>query len=107
MKSRLAAARQRNGASALRRQTRGALEQAELHALTPDYYVDAMGTFCPEPVIRTQKQAAEMRPGETLELVADDGGVEVDIPAWCLSTGNDYLGIIREPDRYRVFVRCT
>jgi TusA-related sulfurtransferase len=38
-------------------------------------------------------------------LLADDVGVEVDIPAWCLSTGNDYLGIIKEDTAYRVFIR--
>ena len=48
---------------------------------------------------------ATMKPRRVLVLYADDAGVEVDIPAWCISTGNEFLGIVREPDVYRVFVR--
>lgn len=105
MKGRLAAARGRRGDSDLRRQLRGSLQEEQLRALEVDHRIDALGTFCPEPVIRTQKKAASMAAGETLELLADDAGVEVDIPAWCLSTRNEFLGIIKEVDAYRVFVR--
>ncbi|MGD8329676.1 MAG: sulfurtransferase TusA family protein [Acidobacteriota bacterium] len=105
MKGRLDAARRRQGDSDLRRHARGTLEEAQLRALSPDHRVNAMGTFCPEPVIRTQKQAARMEAGEVLELIADDAGVEVDIPAWCLSTGNEYLGVVKQADAYRVFIR--
>lgn len=105
MKGRLAAARDRRGTSDLERHVQGALDEDTLRGLTPDCTVDALGTFCPEPVIRTQKQMASMGAGEVLELLADDGGVEVDIPAWCLSTGNEYLGIVKELDTHRVFVR--
>lgn len=105
MKGRLAAARRRREASDLRRHVHGALQAEELRALPVDQTIDALGTFCPEPVIRTQKKAGQMAPGEVLQLLADDAGVEVDIPAWCLSTGNEYLGIVKEVDVYRVFVR--
>lgn len=105
MTGRLAAARRRRGDSDLRRRARGELDETALRKLDADVRVDALGTFCPEPVIRTQKQAASMACGEVLMLLADDAGVEVDIPAWCLSTGNDYLGIIKNEDAYRVFIR--
>ena len=84
---------------------RGALSGEKLAALSPNAEIDALGTFCPEPVIRTQKAMAPMNAGEILLLLADDGGVEVDIPAWCLSTGNEYLGLLKEETVYRVFVR--
>lgn len=87
------------------RQVHGSGEVAALEELQPDVRVDAVGTFCPEPVIRTQKRMSSMDPGEVLLLLADDAGVEVDIPAWCLSTGNEYLGIVKEPDRLLVYVR--
>lgn len=105
MTGRLAAARRRRGDSDLRRRARGELDEATLRSLSADVEVDALRTFCPEPVIRTQKRAATMAPGEVLLLLADDAGVEVDIPAWCLSTGNEYLGLIKEEDVYRIFVR--
>jgi len=107
LKGRLAEARRRRGDTELTRRTRGTLQEAQLRALAPEHRVDALGTFCPEPVIRTQKQAARMLAGEVLELLADDAGVEVDIPAWCLSTDNEYLGLLKEADAYRVFIRRT
>lgn len=105
MTGRLAAARSRRGDSDLSRHARGELDEGALRKLSADVEIDALRTFCPEPVIRTQKRAASMASGEVLMLLADDAGVEVDIPAWCLSTGNEYLGIIKKDDVYRVFIR--
>jgi TusA-related sulfurtransferase len=92
-------------ARARRAQVHGSASAAELEALQPDVEVDALGTFCPEPVIATQNRMKEMGAGEVLVLLADDAGVAVDIPAWCMSTGNEFLGMQKEPRRYRVFVR--
>lgn len=88
-----------------RRQVHGSASAAELEALEPTLEVDALGTFCPEPVIRTQDRIREIDPGQILLLLADDSGVEVDIPAWCISTGNEYLGLLAGDDVYRVYVR--
>ncbi len=89
----------------LRRQACGLLEPEALERLQPHEEVDACGTFCPEPVIRTQEAMADMQPGQVLLLLADDAGTEVDIPAWCMSTRNDFLGILKEETIYRIFVR--
>lgn len=67
--------------------------------------VEARGTFCPEPVIRTQKAVADLMPGEVAMLVADDAGIEVDLPAWCMSNRHEYLGMLNEGDFLRAFVR--
>jgi TusA-related sulfurtransferase len=48
---------------------------------------------------------ANAQSDEIMVLLADDAGVEIDIPAWCLSTGNEYLGLVKEETVYRVFVR--
>jgi TusA-related sulfurtransferase len=106
LSGRLAApSRRRRDDPELRRQTHGTLDGEALAGIEPHLVVDALGTFCPEPVIRTQNQIRSLRPGEILLLLADDAGVEVDIPAWCLSTGNEFLGLLAGKDAYRVFVR--
>ena len=87
------------------RHVHGTLAGGELAGLEPVITVDALRTFCPEPVIRTQDRIGGINGGEVLLLLADDAGVEIDIPAWCISTGNEYLGLLKEEDRYRVFVR--
>ena len=91
----------------LRRQVHGSATDAQLHSLieVAEVAVDARGTFCPEPVIRVQEAARAMCIGQTAMLLADDAGVELDLPAWCMSTGNEYLGLVREDAFLRVFIR--
>ncbi len=89
------------------RQVHGSELPAQLERLAAqaDVVIEARGTFCPEPVIRVQSHMRDMRAGETAMLLADDAGVELDIPAWCISTRNEYLGLLKEARFYRVFVR--
>ena len=98
-------ARRHQNDQELRRYVHGTLDRDTLERLVPDIRVDALGTFCPEPVIRTQNRMAHAKSGEIAMLLADDVGVEIDIPAWCLSTGNEYLGLLKAEVGYKVFVR--
>lgn len=90
-------------------QVHGSATEAQLRLLIDiaEVEVDARGTFCPEPVIRMQEAARQMPSGQSAMLLADDSGVELDLPAWCMSTGNEYLGLLREEGFLRVFVRRT
>ena len=105
MSQRLAGRRRMQRNPDIHRHAHGTLDGGELAELEPVLTVDALGTFCPEPVIRTQDRIGEIPGGGVLLLLADDAGVEIDIPAWCISTGNEYLGLLKEAERYRVFVR--
>lgn len=67
--------------------------------------LDALGLLCPLPIIHTAKRMKAMRPGEVLELLSDDRGVEEDLPAWCRSQKQEFLGIWREGDVYHGYVR--
>jgi TusA-related sulfurtransferase len=78
---------------------------ARLYEAAGTRTVEARGTWCPEPLTRLQAAAATARAGETLALVADDPIVEVDVPAWCLSTGNAYLGTLHFDDHLVALVR--
>ena len=91
----------------LRDAVHGRARADELPALceAADVVIDARGTFCPEPVIRVQEAARVMSAGQIALLEADDAGVEVDIPAWGLCTGNEFLGVVREESVYRVLIR--
>ena len=48
--------------------------------------VDARGLQCPEPVIRLAKAA--QAGAAVVMLIADDPVADIDVPAWCLMTGN-------------------
>ena len=99
----MAAARQ----SGLGDYVHGTATTRELQALVGScaLEVEARGTFCPEPVIRAQKAVADLAPGDVAMIVADDAGIEVDLPAWCMSHRHEYLGVLNEGSFLRAFVR--
>jgi tRNA 2-thiouridine synthesizing protein A len=62
--------------------------------------VDALGTWCPVPIHLVERAARRASPGDVLELLADDPLIEVDLPAWCHSSGNELLELRREGSDY-------
>ena len=73
--------------------------------IQPDEVLDCVGLSCPMPILKTSNKIKEMEAGKVLEVQSDDNGIEMDMPAWCKMTGNEYLGLVKEGDEYRVFVR--
>ena len=73
--------------------------------IKPDDVLDCVGLACPMPILKTSVKIKEMEPGKVLEVQSDDDGIEMDMPAWCRMTGNEYLGLTKEGGEYRVFVR--
>jgi tRNA 2-thiouridine synthesizing protein A len=70
-----------------------------------DHKIDAFGLLCPMPIIKTAEKMKEMKPGEVLEVTADDPGIKYDMPAWCKSTGNEFLGVEESAGEYKAYVR--
>lgn len=70
-----------------------------------DATLDCTGLYCPMPIIETNDMMRELEIGQVLEIVADDKGIKTDMPAWCESTGNEFLGIEEDNGEYRVYVR--
>ncbi|MCL5962480.1 MAG: sulfurtransferase TusA family protein [Chloroflexi bacterium] len=72
-----------------------------------DATLDAFGLICPMPIIKTSQKIKELRVGEVLEVLATDEGIKEDMPAWCRTTGHEYLGLEEEHGEYHVYVRKT
>lgn len=71
-----------------------------------DQILDCVGLYCPMPIIKITEKIKELKEGDILELIADDEGVKTDIPAWCKSTGNEFLKIEQDKDGYyHIFVK--
>ena len=70
-----------------------------------DAVLDCVGLACPMPIFKTSNRMKELLAGQVLEVQSDDEGIEKDMPAWCNRTGNEYLGLVRQGDEYRVFIR--
>lgn len=77
----------------------------EIKDIKADVVHDVVGTFCPIPISETARVMKNMKVGQILELIADDPGVVEDIPAWCKSTGQEFLGLYEEDGEYHLFVR--
>ncbi len=73
--------------------------------MTSDAKLDCFGLLCPMPIIQTAKKIKELQVGEVLEVVSTDEGIVADMPAWCKMTGQEYLGLEKDGDIFRVYVR--
>ena len=73
--------------------------------ILPARTLDAIGLFCPVPIIKTAAAVKEMAVGEVLFLRADDRGVLVDLPAWCKMARHELLGMAEEGDVVVAYVR--
>ncbi|MEU1331930.1 aminotransferase class V-fold PLP-dependent enzyme [Streptomyces sp. NPDC005865] len=54
--------------------------------------VDALGMSCPQPVIELARAIGRVRVGGTVTVLADDEVAAVDIPAWCWTRQQEYVG---------------
>lgn len=58
--------------------------------------LDALGTYCPVPLLMTAQVMAELAPGDELEIVGDDPGMRRDLTAWCERSGNRLVELRQE-----------
>ena len=47
----------------------------------------------------------DLKSGHVLQVLADDKGIKEDMPNWCKTTGNEFLGIEEYKGIYKVFVK--
>jgi len=59
------------------------------------------------PIVKTAEKIKQLKQGEVLEIVADDKGIKMDMPAWCQATGHEFLGVDEEGDEIKVYVKKT
>jgi len=72
-----------------------------------DVTLNCIGLSCPMPIVKTSKKMKELTPGQVLEVLADDEGIKEDMPAWCNTTGNEFLGIEEDGNTIKVYVKKT
>ncbi|MBI4267307.1 MAG: sulfurtransferase TusA family protein [Chloroflexi bacterium] len=70
-----------------------------------DQSLDCMGLYCPIPIVKTSEKIKQLKTGEVLEIIADDKGIKLDMPAWCEATGHECLGIEEAGNEIKVYVR--
>jgi TusA-related sulfurtransferase len=70
-----------------------------------DATLDCYGLLCPMPIIQTAKRIKDMKRGEVLEVLSTDAGIRDDMPAWCRTTGQEFLGVEENGEVIKVYVR--
>jgi len=70
-----------------------------------DQTLDCYGLLCPVPIIQTAKAIKTMKLGEVLEVASTDKGIKADMPAWCRTSGQDFLGLEEEGEVVKVYIR--
>jgi tRNA 2-thiouridine synthesizing protein A len=73
--------------------------------IIPSVTVDALGLFCPLPVIKTERKLRKMQAGEVILVLSDDPTFPTDISNWCRRTGNPLLSLQEKEGKYKAFVR--
>jgi len=61
-----------------------------------DRTIDCTGLFCPMPIVKVKREITKMKPGEILEIIADDPGFEKDLPSWCAMSGEIFLSLKKD-----------
>ncbi len=80
-------------------------DRKESASAPADEVLDTVGLYCPIPIIRTAEKMKGLDGGTVLEVISDDRVILIDMPAWCRSTGNSFLGSRRDGDEFRLLVR--
>ncbi len=57
--------------------------------------VDAVGLFCPMPIVKLTVKLEHLDPTQVVEVLADDPGFEEDITSWCNETHNELLWLTK------------
>ena len=73
--------------------------------MNADESLDCVGLYCPLPIVKTAEKIKQLKAGQVLEVVADDKGIKQDMPAWCQSTGHEYLGMEEKGGEIKVYVK--
>ena len=72
-----------------------------------DESIDCVGLYCPMPIVKTAEKIKQLKRGEVLEIVADDKGIKLDMPAWCKATGHECLGVEEAKGEIKIYVKKT
>ena len=58
-----------------------------------DDVLDVRGTFCPLPVLLTERELRKLPPGARVTVLGDDPAIHGDVPAWCAETGHRLVAL--------------
>ncbi|MDU8620537.1 sulfurtransferase TusA [Pseudomonas syringae] len=73
--------------------------------LTVDAELDAVGLFCPEPVMMLHQKVRDLPPGGLLKVIATDPSTRRDIPKFCVFLGHELVAEQAEEGTLMYWIR--
>ncbi len=70
-----------------------------------DSTLDCVGLYCPMPIAKTAMKIKQLKVNEILEIIADDKGIKLDLPAWCKTTRHEFLGMEEKGTEIHLYVQ--
>ena len=70
-----------------------------------DRSLDARGLNCPMPILKSKMQMRDMAGGEVLYVQATDPHSTIDFKAFCVRSGDSYLGDQEQDGVFHILVR--
>jgi len=67
--------------------------------------IDVRGKVCPLPLFYAKRKMSEMKPGEELEVIADDLTAKETIPRWTMLHEHEVVNIKDEGKFFRIILR--
>lgn len=72
---------------------------------SPAASVDARGLECPIPVFHARDAIFDLKPGDVLEVLADDPQAPSDLESWARRDGHTLISVAAENRAFRILVR--
>jgi TusA-related sulfurtransferase len=60
--------------------------------------IDAVGLYCPTPIILLTKALDGLKSHQVVEVLADDTGFQKDVGTWCMQTNNRLLSVSKNEE---------
>ncbi len=57
------------------------------------------------PIIKTAARVKRLNRGDVLKVLSDDPGIKEDMPAWCITSGNELIRIDEMGDEFHAYIR--
>jgi len=68
--------------------------------------LDVRGKVCPLPLFYAKRKISEMKPGDEVEIIADDLTAKETIPKWSKIHNHEIVSVENEGDSVRIIVRA-
>ncbi|RZN48552.1 sulfurtransferase TusA family protein [archaeon] len=83
----------------------GRVQQAQGGIPIATEEIDAIGLFCPEPIVRLGQAIKRIEEGDTVVLRADDPSAPRDVESWADISGNELVSTAEKDDHWEFVIR--